>query len=108
MANAAFQPRRKSGAFRPGFGSPRRTFSPRPAQAPQPLRPPAAVVDAVLRYHDVAVDQGGERTLLRLSEHRLHEPEVAAALGNQLPRAARVAILWNERESEIIRVLEAA
>lgn len=111
MASTGFQPRRKSAAFRPAFGSPRRTFSPRPAQAPQPLRPPpppAAVVDAVLRFHDVAVDQGGERTLLRLSEHRLHEPEVAAALGNQLPRAARVAILWNERESEIIRVLEAA
>lgn len=111
MASTGFHPRRKSGTFRPAYAPKRRTSSPRPVQAPQPLRPsppPAAVVDAVLRYHDVAVDQGGERTLLRLSERRLHEPEVAAALGNQLPRAARVAILWNERESEIIRVLEAA
>jgi hypothetical protein len=33
---------------------------------------------------------------------------VISALGAQAPRAARVAILWNERESEIIRVLEAA
>jgi hypothetical protein len=66
------------------------------------------VVDAVLRYHDVAVDQGGQRTLLRLSEHRLHEPEVEAALGGDVARAGRIAILWNERESEIIRVLEAA
>lgn len=109
MPLTSFQPRRKSSTFRPGFAPQRR--GPRPVQAPQPLRPPpppAAVVDAVLRFHDVAVDQGGERTLLRLSERRLHEPEVAAALGNQLPRAARVAILWNERESEIIRVLEAA
>jgi len=29
-------------------------------------------------------------------------------LGAELDRAAGVAILWNERESEIIRVLEAA
>ena len=97
-----FQPRR------PSRFSPAR-FSPRPVQTPQrPPPPPAAIVDAVLRYHDVAVDQGGQRTLLRLSDRRLHEPEVEAALGAHTDRAARVAILWNERESEIIRVLEAA
>jgi hypothetical protein len=95
-----FQPRRRPNRY-----------SPRPVKAPAPARPtlpPAAVVDAVLRFHDVAVDQGGERTLLRLSAHRLHQPEVEAALGAYADRAARVAILWNERESEIIRVLEAA
>ena len=91
---------------------PRRTrkFQPRPVRAPlpalPPTLPPAAVVDAVLRFHDVALDQGGERTLLRLSERRLHEPEVEAALGAHLSRAGRVAILWNERESEIVRVFE--
>ena len=96
-----FHPRRRPGRY-----------SPRPVKAPappsRPTLPPAAVVDAVLRFHDVAVDQGGERTLLRLSAHRLHTPEVEAALGPHADRAARVAILWNERESEIIRVLEAA
>jgi len=94
-----FPPRRRPGRY-----------TPRPVKLPQPQRtlPPAAVVDAVLRFHDVAVDQGGERTLLRLSERRLHEPEVEAALGSHTDRAARIAILWNERESEIIRVLEAA
>lgn len=108
-----FQPRRA--AFTQGrllgerYGAAAR-FHPRPVQAPQPVRPPppASVVDAVLRFHDVALDQGGERTLLRLSADRLHEPEVASALGADAARAARVAILWNERESEIIRVLEAA
>lgn len=97
-----FQPRRRPGRY-----------SPRPVKAPtprpsRPTLPPAAVVDAVLRFHDVSVDQGGERTLLRLSERRLHDAEVAGVLGDQASRAARVAILWNERESEIIRVLEAA
>ena len=100
-----FQPRRRPNHFSPG------RFSPRPVQTPQPTRlplPPAAVIDAVLRYHDVEVDQGGQRTLLRLSERRLHDAEVEAALGAHSDRAARVAILWNERESEIIQVLEAA
>jgi hypothetical protein len=95
-----FQPRRR----------PTR-YSPRPTKPAFPGRlalPPAAVVDAVLRFHDVAVDQGGERTLLRLSAGRLRQPEVEAALGKDGARAARVAILWNERESQIIRVLEAA
>jgi len=85
-------------------------YSPRPVKVARPNRPapPAAVVDAVLRFHDEAHDQGGGRTLLRLSERRLHEPEVEAALGADTSRAGRVSILWNERESEIIRVLEAA
>ena len=98
-----FHPRRPS-RFAPA------RFSPRPAkiQPVRPAPPPAAIVDAVLRFHDVALDQGGERTLLRLSERRLHEPEVEAALAGQTDRAARVAILWNERESEIIRVFDGA
>ena len=86
-------------------------YSHRPVKVARPARPaspPAAIVDAVLRFHDEAQDQGGGRTLLRLSERRLREPEVEAALGAETSRAARVAILWNERESEIIRVLEAA
>jgi len=95
-----FQPRRPS-RFAPA------RFAPRPVQAPQrPPPPPAAVVDAILRFRDVEVDQGGQRTLLRLSERALSEPQVVAALGGDARRAANVAILWNERESEIIRVLE--
>lgn len=96
---STFRPRR------PSRYSPRPT---KPAAPRRPALPPAAVVDAVLRFHDVALDQGGERSLLRLSEGRLRQPEVRAALGEDSARAARVAILWNERESQIIRVLEAA
>jgi hypothetical protein len=69
---------------------------------------PGQVVDAVLRFHDEAQDQGAGRTLLRLSEQRLRQPEVKKALGKLCARAAGVAILWNEDESQIIRVLEAA
>ncbi len=69
---------------------------------------PGSVVDAVLRFHDEEQDQGSGRTLLRLSEKRLRNPEVKKFLGKLAPRAANVAILWNEDESQIIRVLEAA
>jgi hypothetical protein len=88
---------------------PNRSFAPRAKSTARPVRPaplPGAVVDAVLRYHDEAEDQGAGRTLLRLSPGRLHDAEVEAALGDLAPRAARVSILWNERESQIIRVLE--
>jgi len=69
---------------------------------------PGSVVDAVLRFHDEEQDQGSGRTLLRLSEKRLRNREVKKVLGKLAPRAANVAILWNEDESQIIRVLEAA
>ncbi len=70
-------------------------FQPRPVRAarttPSPL--PGLVVDAVLRFHDQALDQGGGRTLLRLSAKRLGEPEVVTALGEHTGRAANVSIL---------------
>ena len=87
-----------------------RRFQPRRPVAlvdPRPEPLPGTVVDAVLRYHDEEHDQGGGRTLLRLSTRRLRDAEVKAALGDLTLRAANVSILWNEREGEIIRVLAA-
>jgi len=85
-----------------------RTFAPQAAllRAPVPAPLPGAVVDAVLRFHDEVQDQGCGRSLLRLSPRRLHDADVEAALGDLTHRAAQVSILWNDRESEIIRVLE--
>ena len=88
----------------------------RPRLAPAPIltegleRPalPGTVVDAVLRFHDQAEEQGSGRTLLRLSEKRLRQPEVRKALGKLAARAANVSIVWDEDESQIVRVLEAA
>jgi hypothetical protein len=85
-----------------------RSFAPKASRTLSPAPLPSAVVDAVLRYHDEVQDQGCGRSLLRLSARRLHDAEVEAALGELTDRAAGVAILWNEREGEIIRVLEAA
>lgn len=91
-----------------------RTFRPRlgarPIETAAFERPalPGSVVDAVLRFHDEEQDQGAGRTLLRLSPKRLRAPEVKKALGKLAGRAANVAVLWNEDESQIIQVLEAA
>lgn len=91
-----------------------RRFRPAPTRRPVESaafeRPalPGSVVDAVLRFHDEEQDQGSGRTLLRLSEKRLRNREVKKVLGKLASRAANVAILWNEDESQIITVLEAA
>jgi hypothetical protein len=88
-----------------------RRFKPRTVRRIEDPRPPVLpglVVDAVLRFHDEEHDQGGGRTLLRLSRRRLGDAEVTRALGEHASRAARVSILWNEHEAQIIRVLEAA
>jgi hypothetical protein len=90
--------------YRPAYAKPARVLP--QIERPQPL--PASVVDAVLRFHDEEQDQGAGRTLLRCSQKRLRQQEVKQALGGLVKRAANVAILWNEREGEIIRVLEAA
>jgi hypothetical protein len=92
------------------FSSPRSftAAAPRNARPTQPAPLPGSIVDAVLRYHDEIQEQGCGRALLRLSASRLRDAEVAGALGELAARAAGVSILWDERESEIIRVLEAA
>lgn len=99
MAYRRFRPRLAADSFAMG-----------PIETADLERPalPGTVVDAVLRFHDEEQDQGAGRTLLRLSQKRLRQPEVKKALGKLAQRAANVSILWNEDESQIIRVLEAA
>jgi len=77
---------------------------PPPPRQSRPLR--ARWSTAVLRYHDQALDQGAGRTLLRLSPGRLHDAEVEGRPWRPRPRAARSASCGNERESQIIRVME--
>lgn len=86
---------------------PRRRKSPLPVSAPLRTPLPGAVVTAVLRFSDILVDQGGGRTLMRLSHDRLADPEVRTWLGEALPRAAGVSVLYDDREEEIVRVFEA-
>ena len=95
-------PLRRQASFRKAS---RRARYAQPA-ATAPL--PGAVINAILRFHDIEEDVGGGRTLMRLSKARCGEAEVRAELGDGAARAEGVGILWNEREGEIIRVLEGA
>ena len=79
--------------------------------APSAMRtaPPSGdLINAVLQYADVQVDMGGGRTLLRLSPRRMADPVIAGPLGREAHRLADVAVVWDEADEEIFRVLDAA
>jgi len=70
--------------------------------------PSADVINAVLQYADIEEDLGGGRFLNRLSSKRLRQREVRKALGDAVARAADVSVVWDERQGQIVRVLDAA
>ena len=79
--------------------------------APRALRhapPSGELINAVLQYADVSTELGGGRTLLRLSVRRRDDAVIKAALGREAGRLADVAVIWDETEDEIFRVLDAA
>lgn len=80
----------------------------RPAKVSAPVKTPltGAIIDAVLRHADLHEDLGCGRTLMRISPKRLGDIQVRTALGPQLDRAKGVSIIWNDREGEILRVLD--
>lgn len=79
--------------------------------SPQQLRyalPSGDLINAILQYADVCNDMGSGRVMLRLSPAKRADPVIAGPLGREAPRLADVAILWDEIEDEIIRVLDSA
>lgn len=76
----------------------------------QPLRrrapPSAMLISVVLEYADLRDDMGGGRVMLRLSPMRLAERDIQAMLADEVERAGDVAVIWDEREDEIFRVLD--
>lgn len=79
--------------------------------SPRALRhapPSGELISAILQYADVSTDLGGGRTLLRLSPKRRDDAVIAKNLGREADRLADVAVVWNEEEDEIFRVLDAA
>lgn len=79
-----------------------------PAVAKTVAPPSGDLINAVLQYADVMQDMGGGRTLLRLSAQRMADPVIAGPLGREAHRLVDVAILWDDEEDEIFRVLDAA
>lgn len=73
------------------------------------VAPPSAdLVAAIQRYADVEEDAGGGRLRRRVSALRLAELEARGLIDVTADRAADIAILWDAREEQIVRVLDDA
>ena len=91
----------------------RRARAPGSAARPRPatrLRPPpsGAMINAVLEHADLRDDMGGGRTMLRISAARLAEPSVRKTLGADAGRLGEIAVIWDERDDSLFRVLDGA
>lgn len=75
-----------------------------------PIRQPPSgtLINAILQYADIQEDLGGGRVLLRLSERRRRDTVIKELLGREARRLAEVAILWDDVEDEILRILDGA
>jgi hypothetical protein len=81
----------------------------RAAPAPAPPAPPSgALINAILSYADICEEIGDGLVLLRVSPERMNDKVIAKALGRETARLADVSLIWNEDESEIHSVLDAA
>ena len=70
--------------------------------------PTGALIDAVLSWADLRDDLGGGRVLLRLSPARLAEPRLRRELGAEAGRLGDLAVIWDERDDSLFRVLDGA
>jgi hypothetical protein len=87
----------------------RRAAKPKTAPVVLPVAPPSgALLNTILSYADICEDIGGGLTLLRVSAKRMDDEVITQRLGREAARLADVSILWNDGESEIHAVLDAA
>ena len=68
--------------------------------------PSSHLISLVLEHADLRDDMGGGRVMLRLSSDALADPGLRLQLGADFARARDVAVVWDEREDEIFRVLD--
>ncbi|WP_369060231.1 hypothetical protein ABOZ73_01810 [Caulobacter sp. 73W] len=66
------------------------------------------MISAVLAFADVAEPAGPNRTKLRISPERLAQADVMQALGGGVARVADITVVWNEREGQVVRVIDDA
>jgi hypothetical protein len=70
--------------------------------------PSSSVVAAVLAFGDVREDREDGMTMVRFSRERLSLPDLQELLGSEAERALDVSVLWDEREAEMVQVLDTA
>jgi hypothetical protein len=68
----------------------------------------AAMISAVLGFADIHRDLGGGRTLMRLSPERVLWADIILLLGRDAQRAADIGLVWNDREDQIVRIIDDA
>jgi hypothetical protein len=98
-------------ALRASRSSFSRAAARKPAAKPAPLRlapPSGELISAVIQYADLIKDMGGDRSMLRLSERRLGDPVIRGPLGREADRLRDIAVIWDDEEDQIVRVLDAA
>ncbi|HEV2362577.1 MAG TPA: hypothetical protein VGS12_00065 [Caulobacteraceae bacterium] len=68
----------------------------------------AEFIDALLEHADLRQDLGAGRALVRLSAAALARLRRISALGDSVGRLADLAVVWDEREDVLVRVLDGA
>lgn len=68
----------------------------------------AAMISAVLDFADIHRDLGGGRTLMRLSPERVLKADIILLLGRDAERAVDIGLVWNDREDQIVRIIDDA
>jgi hypothetical protein len=91
---------------RPGFASRPRTQARSQARLRTP--PSSALIDTVLENADLRDDLGGGRVMLRLSPALAAESRFRKALGAEATRLGELAVIWDERDDTLFRVLDGA
>lgn len=77
-----------------------------PAWAIAPINAP--MISAVLAFADIHRDLGAGRTLMRISAERAARADVILLLGRDAARVVDLGVVWNDREDQIIRIVDDA
>jgi len=77
-----------------------------PAWAIAPVNAP--MISAVLAFADIHRDLGAGRTLMRISQERAARADVILLLGRDAQRVVDLGVVWNDREDQIIRIVDDA
>ena len=99
MAARAYRPYKRSTA-KPAAAKRKATLQTAP--------PSGDLVNAVIQYADLIKDMGGGRSMLRLSDRRRADAVICEPLGREAPRLADVAVIWDDEQDQIVRVLDTA
>ena len=67
-----------------------------------------AMISAVLDFGDIHRELGCGRTLRRISHERAARADIFLLLGRDAERVTDIGLVWNDREDQIVRVIDDA